>query len=135
MKQQRRTSTDLRGSSIDVLDSKRLLEDYSHEDLSLKKLQRFKTRPDSILLVVVTVLSLLLNAVLATLGLILYHKRGPSNPIFPQALYCENYGSDHLLKLTLNSPSARRLELRSSQVSDLFRAGKIEIPRRPVTGT
>jgi len=37
----------------------------------------------------ILILSVLLNTFLILLGSFLYWHRGPSNPIFPQALYCK----------------------------------------------
>ncbi len=91
---EREPATEPRESSsdeTDFLDSKRLLEDYGHQDLSLESLKRSKRRSYSLWFIALLASSLIFNIALVAMGAVLYRRRGPSNPLFPQALYCKNH--------------------------------------------
>ncbi|KAF7532346.1 hypothetical protein G7054_g8010 [Neopestalotiopsis clavispora] len=80
-------SCDRLSNEINFTDSERLLSDYSQDDISSTQSKRLHRRSSTIRFTLTTVLSLTLNISLLAIGAILYHRRGPSNSIFPQALY------------------------------------------------
>lgn len=78
-------------NEINSADSERLLRDYSEDNLSSTQSKGLQRRSSISRLTQPIILSLTLNIILLAIGVMLFHRRGPSNPIFPQALYCKTY--------------------------------------------